>query len=412
MECHNPGGTGKDRAALGMLREAERRGDLPPPLSAGEIVPPAHSSGPERRAAGRDDAKEEEEADPSPPPPPDPSPQQSRTTTTTTMDRTIETAARRSRTGGVVVEGTSGSTGISLASLCAARGHSVVIVMPDDQASEKRTMLECLGAVVHVVPNCAISNPNHYVNAARTIADAMNGGGGGGREPKTASGRTIRAAFMNQFENRANFDVHYTRTGKEIWDDAGGRIDAFVMSSGTGGTIAGAGRYLKERNPSIRVILVDPPGSALYNKVKHGVAYADQQRERALLRHRYDTLAEGIGLDRVTDNFSRGYDAGVLDDAVRVTDQEAVDVAHWLLREEGIFVGSSSAFNVAGAVETAMSSGPGCRVVTVICDSGQRHLTRFWNRDFVRGWGLEWPEDKAKDRRLPQCLRALAESTC
>lgn len=142
------------------------------------------------------------------------------------------------------------------------------------------------------------------------------------------------AVFMNQFENIANYHTHYTHTGPEIHhqmvkNQNQSIIDAFVMSSGTGGTLAGVGTFLKEVDPNIKIVLVDPPGSSLYNKVKFGVAFAPEQKEQSLRRHRYDTIAEGIGLDRVTKNFSLGVDTNVVDDAVRVSDQEAVDMAHW-----------------------------------------------------------------------------------
>ena len=172
------------------------------------------------------------------------------------------------------------------------------------------------------------------------------------------------------------------------------------MFSGTGETIPGSGQYLKDcyskflsHKPSCQVTLVDPPESALYNKVKYNITYASQQKERGLKRHRYDTLAEGIGLDRITENFARGVDHGVMDDAVHVTDQEAVDVAHWLLREEGLFVGSSSAMNVAGAIRAVMDGHEKVKrydgVVTIICNEGQRHLSKFWNRNLIISWGLE-----------------------
>jgi cysteine synthase A len=303
------------------------------------------------------------------------------------LQDSIRRAMVQSRTGGLVVEGTSGSTGISLATLCAARGHACVVVLPDDQASEKKAILTTLGAIVHVVPNCAISNPNHYVNIARRIAE-------------TARVKyNIRAAFMNQFENEANFRVHYTTTGPELWKQCP-QMDAFCMSSGTGGTIAGVGSYLKEKSGNVRVVLVDPPGSVLYHKIHHGVAYAPQQRERGMKRHRYDTLAEGIGLDRMTHNFLLGVDC--IDDAFCVLDQEAVDMAHWLLQTEGLWVGSSSAMNVTGAVREAAGLPSGSTVVTVICDAGSRHVTRFWNATFIREWGLEWPGD---EKRIPVCLQ-------
>jgi cysteine synthase A len=306
------------------------------------------------------------------------------------IEESIHQAMIRSRTGGLCVEGTSGSTGISLATLCAARGHACLVVLPDDQASEKKAILTTLGAVVHVVPNAAISNPNHYFNIARHVAEIAR------------TRFCISAVFMNQFENEANFRVHYSTTGPELYNQCP-QMDAFVMSSGTGGTIAGVAKYLKSVvQNKCRVVLVDPPGSALYHRIHHGVAYAPQQRERAMKRHRYDTLAEGIGLDRMTHNFGLGVDC--VDDAIRVSDQEAVDMAHWLLRNEGLWVGSSSAMNVTGAVRVASSLPEGSTVVTVICDAGSRHVTRFWNADFIREWGLVWPGDEAEGR-IPECLQ-------
>ena len=375
MESSNPGGTGKDRAALFMLKNAEEKGYLPPPQSKGNLEYNALQS--------KISEKQQEALDDN-----------------SMLALSIFSAIQRSSTGGIVVEGTSGSTGISLSTLAAQRGHSIIIVMPDDQSKEKQTILKCLGAVLHVVPTASISNPNHYVNIAQKIARIINDDFGS---------YGIKASFMNQFENEANFLAHYKTTGPEIWQQTNGNIQAFCMSSGTGGTISGVGTYLKEQSEDsdCKVCLVDPPGSSLYNKVKYNVAFAKEQSERGLLRHRYDTIAEGIGLDRITKNFSLGIEHGVLDDAVRVTDQEAVDFAHWLLKEEGLFVGSSSAMNVIGAVRVAMEMDANSTVVTVICDGGQRHLTRFWNRDFVLEWGLQWPEDDldAWRSRLPLPLQ-------
>ena len=398
MECMNPGGTGKDRAALRMIQDAEACGALPPPLDPCGVVPASATQNTANARTNDHDSAEAstgEESD--------------------HMDASIRMAVSRSRTGGIVVEGTSGSTGISLASLSAVRGHSAIVVMPDDQAKEKQTMLRCLGAVVHVVPNAAISNPNQYVNVARRIADRINDRSDElGQDEELSAGRciNIKATFINQFENLSNYSIHLEWTGPEIWSQAGGNIDAFVMSSGTGGTISGVGRYLKSHdcNPYCKVVLVDPPGSALYSKIKYGVAYASQQSERTLRRHRYDTLAEGIGLDRVTANFSMGCDAAVIDDAIRVSDQEAVDMAHWLLREEGLFVGSSSAMNVVGAVRVAASLPANSNTVTIVCDGGQRHASRFWNRDFVLDWGLQWPDaEDGSDKCLPSCIANLLD---
>ena len=249
--------------------------------------------------------------------------------------------------------------------------------------------MKSLGAIVHVVPTAAISNPHHYVNVARKVATLA-------REEFQ-----MHAIFTDQFENDANFDIHHHQTGPEIWAQRKGKVDAFVMSSGTGGTIAGIGTYLKKKRPSIQIVLVDPPGSALYHKIEHGIAYAVEQRERTLKKHRYDTLAEGIGLDRVTQNFARGLDS--IDRSFRVTDQEAVDMAHWMLRNEGLWIGSSSAMNMVGAIRTALELPEGSNVVTMICDAGQRHTTRFWNPAFIEDWGLQWPDSTC----IPHCLRPL-----
>jgi len=174
------------------------------------------------------------------------------------------------------------------------------------------------------------------------------------------------------------------------------------MSAGTGGTLAGVGRYLVKNLPKCKIVLVDPPGSVLYHRVKHGIAYTSQQQEQQLKRHRYDTLAEGIGLDRLTWNFLQG----IVHDAVRVHDQEAVDMAHYILRTEGLWVGSSSAMNLVGAIQTARNLPLHSTIVTVICDGGQRHVTRFWNPDFVRNTcRLKWPEPGTPhNTRIPACL--------
>ena len=399
MESMNPGATGKDRAALGMIQHAEREGILPHPVLSSLSSLTLHQETPERKndtnqnctSSGNSDDKE---SDP--------------------MTQIILQAYKQSRSGGIVVEGTSGSTGIALATLSAARGHACLVVLPDDQASEKQAILKALGAVVYVVPTAAISNPQHYVNIARRLAE----------EAQTKY--NIPAVFMNQFENAANFQEHYCVTGPEIWEQFHQskrtlfgwnsllpnrqRLDAFVMSAGTGGTISGIGKYLKEKSQdACRIVLVDPPGSSLYHKIKHGVAFAPQQREQSLRRHRYDTIAEGIGLDRVTHNLSLGLD--FVDDAVQVSDQEALDMAHFLLHLEGLWVGSSSAMNVVGAIRTARDLDPNKNVITVICDSGSRHVTRMWNQDFVTQWGLQWPgvqsDGPDSGQRIPECLQGL-----
>ena len=392
MECMNPGGTGKDRAAWSMIQAAEQSQNLPPPrrIQNAKVDKRYHvqSHGAELQDVTSSTAGEQPFSESKVE-----AMQRRGKDDNLNYDETILAAGRVSKTGGIVVEGTSGSTGISLAILSASRGHGCIVVLPDDQASEKRLILQSLGAQVHVVPTASISNPNHYVNIARRIAERAREAWG------------YNAVFIDQFENTANFQIHYHETGPEIFK-ACSNLDAFVMSSGTGGTLTGVGKYLKDQSEGhVQVVLVDPPGSSLYNRIQHGVAYATQQAEQRLKRHRYDTLAEGIGLDRITRNFALG--ESYVDKAIRVDDQQAVDMAHWLLAFEGLFVGSSSSMNIVGAVQTAMSLPEGSNVVTVVCDTGQRHITRFWNREFCLSRGLIWPSDCAE--RIPQCLQDFAD---
>lgn len=271
------------------------------------------------------------------------------------------------RPGGTIVEGTSGSTGISLAFVARARGYACHLVVPDDMSADKMRLLEALGATIDVVKPASIVNEGHYVNRARAYAASLPGG-----------------VFIDQFENGSNYLAHLQTTGPEIWAQCEGRLDAFVMSAGTGGTIAGVSRYLKAQDERVRIVLADPPGSSLHHRVRHGVAWAPQQAERTLRRHRYDTLVEGVGADRVTANFARA----LIDDAVRIPDEETVEMARTLLREEALFVGSSSAMNCVAAVRTARALGPGHTVVTVICDGGQRYTTsKLFASSSVEGSG-------------------------
>ncbi|CAK9033907.1 Cysteine synthase 2 (CS 2) (Cysteine synthase-like protein) (CSl) (O-acetylserine (thiol)-lyase 2) (OAS-TL 2) (O-acetylserine sulfhydrylase 2) [Durusdinium trenchii] len=273
--------------------------------------------------------------------------------------------------GGTIVEGTSGSTGISLAQVACARGYKCVIVLPDDQALEKRALLTGLGARVELVRPAAIVNSEHYVNKARRLA-----------------AETAGAFFANQFENLANYRAHLLNTGPEIWEQTQGQVDAFVMSAGTGGTIAGVGRFLQAQNPAVRVVLADPQGSSLHSFVEHGTLYTKEQAERRVRRHRDDTITEGIGLDRLTANFCA---AGrqCIGQAIRVSDQEVVKMSRRVLREDGLFVGSSSALNLVAARKVALQLGPGHTVVTVLCGSGSREQTKLYNDAYLRERGLD-----------------------
>jgi len=288
-EFMNPGGSVKDRAARGILDDAERRGLLKP--------------------------------------------------------------------GGTLVEGTAGNTGIGFAHLCNQRGYRCVIVMPDNQSPEKAALLRTLGAEVQVVKTVPYSNPEHYQKIAPRLAAEIEG-----------------AYCGNQFDNTANRAAHYASTGPEIWQATAGTIDAFVCATGTGGTMGGVSRYLKEQKPHVRCVLADPMGSALYHWVKHGELKASGS----------SAVTEGIGIGRITANL----EGSPLDDAVQIEDPEIVRTGYRLLHQEGLFLGGTSGVNVAAAVRVARELGPGHTIVTILCDGGQKYLSRFHNRDWLAQKGL------------------------
>jgi len=249
--------------------------------------------------------------------------------------------------GGTIVEGTAGNTGIALTLIGNERGYRVVICIPDDQSPEKFELLRTFGADVRVIEAVAFTNDNNYYHVARRIAAETPG-----------------ALWADQFNNTANRRAHYATTGPEIWSAFGSRLTAFVAACGTGGTLAGTGSFLKERNREVRIVLCDPLGSALYSFVKRGVLEPDG-----------DSNAEGIGIKRITENFK---DAPV-DDALQVDDRAMVEMAYWLLREEGLFVGGSAALNLVGAARYARTLPEGSTVVTILCDGGERYRSRLWN---------------------------------
>jgi cysteine synthase len=287
-EFLNPGGSVKDRAALYIIRDAERRGALAP--------------------------------------------------------------------GGTVVEGTAGNTGIGLAHICAGRGYRCVIVIPDNQSPEKIELLRTLGAEVRPVPPKPYRDPDNYQKiAGRLAAELPN------------------AIWANQFDNVVNRQAHFETTGPELWRATGGKIDAFVCATGTGGTLAGVARYLKKRNPRVRIVLADPHGSALYSWVKTGELKAEGE-----------SITEGIGTTRVTANL----EGTPIDDAVRIDDRSCVTMVYRLLREEGLFLGGSSGINAAAAVEVARELGPNHTIVTLLCDRGGLYAQRLFNPEWLSERGL------------------------
>ena len=295
-EFMNPGGSVKDRTALGIIRDAERRGVL--------------------------------------------------------------------RQGGRIVEGTAGNTGIGLSLLANALGYRTTIVIPETQSPEKIEMLMLCGAELRLVPAVPASDPNHYVKISGRLAQEY------------AARETQGAVWANQFDNTANRAIHRDTTGREIWEQTRGRVDGFICSVGTGGTLAGVAEYLRAQDPRVRIGLADPGGAALYNHYVNGE-----------LRVTGESITEGIGQSRLTGNLE-GFTP---DFACQVTDAEALPCIFDLLQHEGLCLGGSSAINIAGAVRLAREMGPGHTIVTILCDNGTRYQSKLFNPSFLRRKNLPVP---------------------
>jgi cysteine synthase len=268
------------------------------------------------------------------------------------------------RPGGVIVEGTAGNTGIGLALVGNVRGYRTVIVMPETQSQEKKDMLRLVGADLRLVPAVPYKDPNNYVKYSGRLAEEM------------ARSEPDGAIWANQFDNVANRAGHYRTTGPEIWEQTGGKVDAFSCAVGTGGTLAGVGQFLKERKPGVKIVLADPMGAALYNWYEHGELKAEGS-----------SITEGIGQGRITANL----EGAPVDAAVQITDEEALPYIFDLIVDEGLVLGGSSGINIAGAVRTARMLGPGHTVVTILCDYGTRYQSKLFNPDFLREKGLPVP---------------------
>lgn len=278
------------------------------------------------------------------------------------------------RPGGVIVEGTAGNTGIGLALVANARGYRSVIVIPDTQSQEKKDILVQVGAELRQVPAVPYANPNNYVKVSGRLAEEI------------ARAEPNGAIWANQFDNVANRRAHYETTGPEIWRQTEGRIDGFICAVGTGGTLAGAAIYLKERNPKIRIGLADPMGAALYHFYAHGS-----------LKSEGSSITEGIGQGRIT----RNLEGLTVDMPYQIPDQEAVPVVFDLLKHEGLFLGGSSGVNVAGAIRMARDLGPGHTIVTILCDGGQRYASKLFNPAFLRTKNLPTPDWIDRPERVP-----------
>jgi cysteine synthase len=267
--------------------------------------------------------------------------------------------------GGLVVEATAGNTGIGLALIAGARGYRSLIVIPDTQSQEKKDALRLAGAELIEVPAVPYANPNNYQHVGRRLADALRK-----REPNGV-------LFADQWNNLDNRKAHYVSTGPEIWEQTGGKVDAFICSIGTGGTLAGVASFLREKKRDVVIGVADPKGAAMYNWFACGEVKATDG----------GSITEGIGLGRVTP---------VIDDlkvekAYLIPDEEAVPVIFDLLEHEGLCLGGSTGINVAGAIRLAHELGPGHTIVTVLCDHGARYWSKLFNPAFLRSKGLPVP---------------------
>lgn len=269
------------------------------------------------------------------------------------------------RPGGTIVEGTAGNTGIGLALVGNALGYRTVIVMPETQSQEKKDMLRLIGADLRLVPAVPYSNPDNYVRYSGRLAEEL---------AKTEPNGVV---WANQFDNTANREGHRTTTGPEIWEQTGGKLDAFTCAVGSGGTLAGIALALKERNPNIRITLADPMGAALFSYYTKGE-----------LKSEGSSITEGIGQGRITANLE---DAPI-DDAVQIPDEEALPIVFDLIKTQGLVLGGSSGINIAAAMRVARDLGPGHTVVTILCDGGQRYQSKLFNPDFLREKNLPVPD--------------------
>src|SRR6478735_7665264 len=268
------------------------------------------------------------------------------------------------RPGGLVVESTAGNTGIGLALVANARGYRTLIVIPETQSQEKKDMLRLCGAELVEVPAVPYSNPNNYVKVSGRLAEQL------------AKTETNGAIWANQFDNVANRQGHIETTGPEIWNQTDGKVDGFICSVGTGGTLAGVAMALKARNKNVRIGLADPMGAALYSYYTNGVLKAEGS-----------SITEGIGQGRITKNLE---DAPI-DVAYQIRDEEAVPVIFDLLVHEGLCMGGSTGINVAGAIRLANDMGPGHTIVTILADFGTRYQSKLFNPEFLREKGLPVP---------------------
>ncbi len=267
--------------------------------------------------------------------------------------------------GGTIVEGTAGNTGIGIALVANALGYKSVIVIPETQSQEKKDMLRLAGAELIEVPAVPYKDPNNYVKYSGRLAEDM--------ADKNPNG----AVWANQFDNIANRQAHIETTGPEIFEQTQGKVDGFTCAIGTGGTLAGVGIALKDKNPAIKIAAADPMGAAMFHWYKNGE-----------LKSEGTSITEGIGQGRVTENLVNA----PIDDAYQISDEEALPIVFDLLKNEGLCLGGSSGINIAGAMRMANEMGPGHTIVTILCDYGTRYQSKLYNPEFLREKNLPCPD--------------------
>ncbi len=267
--------------------------------------------------------------------------------------------------GGTIVEGTAGNTGIGLAVVCKEYGFNLKIVIPKTQSKEKKDTLRKLGAELIEVEAVPYSNPNNYIKQSKNIADDLR--------KKNNKG----VVWANQFDNMVNTEAHIITTAEEIWTQTAGKVDAFICSVGTGGTLAGVSIGLKNKNKKILIGLSDPMGSSLYSYIKY-----------KKLESKGNSITEGIGTGRITKNFEKS----LIDEAFQIEDKEALNLIFDLVENQKIILGGSSGVNIAGAIKLAKKIGPGKNIVTILCDSGLRYASKIYNKNFLKEKSLPVPK--------------------
>ena len=266
--------------------------------------------------------------------------------------------------GGTVVEGTAGNTGIGLCLLGNSLGYKTIIVMNENQTQEKKDILINIGADLRLVPAKPYKDEGNYVKVASRLAEELKNSNNHG------------VVWANQFDNIANAKGHYETTGPEIWEQTEGKVDGFVCSSGTGGTIGGVSSYLKEKNKDIKIFLSDPTGSSLYNYIKNGE-----------LKSEGGSITEGIGSSRVTANFAEAK----IDGAFSISDHESLPIIYDLIQYEGLSLGTSCGVNIAGAIRLGKELGPGKTIVTILCDKSDKYNSKLFNKKFLQEKDLPFP---------------------